>query len=167
MTNRLSKATLRCRSIPPLPGVQQAVFAYGYPEGGSELSITRGIVSRIEFADFYIGVEGLRIQIDAAINPGNSGGPVVAEGKLIGIAFSRLDKSDNIAYIIPMEKSRCSSRTLTTVAMMASQCYRSRFKTFENQDAMTKLNLDKKTTGVLGRKSIAPAHHTHLRSTTS
>ncbi len=36
---------------------------------------------------------GLRIQVDAAINPGNSGGPAVADGHLIGIAFSRLQQS--------------------------------------------------------------------------
>ena len=52
-----------------LPGLQQTVFAYGYPQGGEELSITRGIVSRIEYADYNMLTDGLRIQVDAAINP--------------------------------------------------------------------------------------------------
>jgi hypothetical protein len=36
-----------------LPKIQQTVFAYGYPEGGTDLSITRGIVSRLESATSY------------------------------------------------------------------------------------------------------------------
>ena len=58
-----------------LPEIKDAVMVYGYPEGGTSLSITKGIVSRIEFVPYNAPVSGLRIQIDAAINPGNSGGP--------------------------------------------------------------------------------------------
>ncbi len=87
-----------------LPGIKDAVMAYGYPEGGNSLSITKGIVSRIEFAGYNHSTSGLRIQIDAAINPGNSGGPAVVGDKMIGLAFSRLDSADNIGYIIPSEE---------------------------------------------------------------
>ena len=79
-------------------------MVYGYPTGGSSLSITKGIVSRIEFAPYNFPVSGLRIQIDAAINPGNSGGPAVAGDKMIGLAFSRLNNAENIGYIIPCEE---------------------------------------------------------------
>jgi len=72
-----------------LPAIKDAVMAYGYPEGGTSLSITKGIVSRIEFTGYNYGVGGLRIQIDAAINPGNSGGPAVVGDKMIGLAYSR------------------------------------------------------------------------------
>ena len=34
-----------------LPNVRDQVFAYGYPTGGTSLSITKGIVSRIEGSD--------------------------------------------------------------------------------------------------------------------
>src|ERR1700716_2203515 len=57
-----------------LPQIKDAVLAYGFPTGGNSLSITKGIVSRIEFAAYNFPVSGLRIQVDAAINPGNSGG---------------------------------------------------------------------------------------------
>jgi S1-C subfamily serine protease len=87
-----------------LPEIKDAVMAYGYPEGGNSLSITKGIVSRIEFTGYNHSVSGLRIQIDAAINPGNSGGPAVAGDKMIGLAFSRLDSANNIGYIIPCEE---------------------------------------------------------------
>ncbi|HSY44032.1 MAG TPA: trypsin-like peptidase domain-containing protein, partial [Candidatus Acidoferrum sp.] len=79
---------------------------YGYPVGGDNLSITKGIVSRVEFASYNFPNDGLRAQIDAAINPGNSGGPVVVNGKMIGIAFSKLSskETEDIGYIIPCEE---------------------------------------------------------------
>ncbi len=98
-------------SHPPLawssktPQVEDAVLVYGYPVGGDSLSITKGIVSRVEYASYNYPVAGLRVQIDAAINPGNSGGPAVVDGKMIGLAFSRLGgTSQNIGYIIPDEE---------------------------------------------------------------
>src|SRR5471030_2179233 len=88
-----------------LPDVRDAVLAYGYPTGGTSLSITKGIVSRIEFVRYNYPVSGLRIQIDAAINPGNSGGPAIAGDKMIGLAFSRAGgDTQNIGYIIPNEE---------------------------------------------------------------
>src|SRR5436305_769750 len=35
-----------------IPAIKDAVMVYGYPTGGSSLSITKGIVSRIEFAPY-------------------------------------------------------------------------------------------------------------------
>ncbi len=87
-----------------LPGVKDMVLAYGYPEGGNSLAITKGIVSRVEFAYFRYPAAGLRIQIDAAINPGNSGGPAIVGDKMIGLTYSRLNDADNIGYIIPSEE---------------------------------------------------------------
>ena len=98
------------KSRPPLarakslPLIKDAVLAYGFPTGGTSLSITRGIVSRIEFVSYGYLSTGLRIQIDAALNPGNSGGPAIAAGKMIGLAFSHLQGSENISYIIPNEE---------------------------------------------------------------
>jgi S1-C subfamily serine protease len=87
-----------------LPAVRDQVLAYGFPTGGSTLSITKGIVSRIEFVPYGSHVSGLRVQVDAAINPGNSGGPVVARDQMIGLVFSQLGGAQNIGYIIPTEE---------------------------------------------------------------
>ena len=89
-----------------LPQIKDAVLAYGFPTGGTSLSITKGIVSRIEFVPYNYPTSGLRIQIDAAINPGNSGGPAIAGDKMIGLAFSRLGDAQNIGYIIPERGNR-------------------------------------------------------------
>ena len=87
-----------------LPDAKDAVMVYGYPTGGTSLSITKGIISRIEFTGYNMSTPGLRIQIDAAINPGNSGGPAVVDDEMIGLAFSHLHGAQNIGYIIPTEE---------------------------------------------------------------
>ena len=73
----------------------------GYPIGGDRLSVTEGVVSRIEVSA-YAQTERplLAIQLDAAINSGNSGGPVFNGDRLIGIAFQSLDEGENISYAI-------------------------------------------------------------------
>ncbi len=87
-----------------LPRVKDSVNVYGYPTGGTELSVTQGIVSRIEYTDYYYQATGLRIQVDAALNFGNSGGPAVSDGKLVGLVFSLIQNSQNIGYLIPVEE---------------------------------------------------------------
>ena len=104
MTSRSSTRIRRLPARATLPQIKDAVLAYGFPTGGTTLSITKGIVSRIEFVPYNFPVSGLRIQIDAAINPGNSGGPAVAGDKMIGLAFSTLGDAQNIGYIIPNEE---------------------------------------------------------------
>ena len=85
-----------------LPPMQSSVAAVGYPVGGDNVSITVGVLSRVEPLEYsHSGKELLGAQIDAAINPGNSGGPVLHEGKVVGIAFQGLGESQNIGYMIP------------------------------------------------------------------
>lgn len=88
--------------IGDLPDVGNKVTVYGFPTGGNDLSITSGIVSRIENIDFsYDNYTDLGIQIDAAINPGNSGGPVIMDTALAGVAFQGKSSSQSIGYMIP------------------------------------------------------------------
>lgn len=94
-----------------LPQLQDHVNVIGFPTGGEGVSITRGVVSRIEPIQYaHASVHLLGIQIDAAINSGNSGGPALLEGtnnnssqknEVAGIAFQCLLGADNIGYIIP------------------------------------------------------------------
>ncbi len=135
-----------------VPALQQTVFVYGYPEGGSELSITRGIVSRVEFAAYYHSVEGLRVQVDAAINPGNSGGPAVADGKLVGIAFSRLQRSDNIGYIIPAEEIELFLADLKDGRYGGKPALQIDVQKMENDALRARFKLAKKAKGVLVRR---------------
>ncbi len=87
--------------IGELANLTDRVSVLGYPMGGDRLSVTEGIVSRIEMNAYTQTQRSLlTIQIDAAINEGNSGGPVVRDGKLVGVAFQALDEGQNIGYMI-------------------------------------------------------------------
>ena len=88
-----------------VPPIESAVSVYGYPLGGERLSVTRGVVSRIDFETYtHSAVDShLVIQIDAAINPGNSGGPVLQNGKVVGVAFQGYsgEVAQNMGFMIP------------------------------------------------------------------
>jgi S1-C subfamily serine protease len=88
--------------IGEMPKLQQEVVVYGFPIGGLTLSITSGIVSRVELDTYTQSARKLlSVQIDAAINEGNSGGPVVSAGSVVGIAMQGMDDADNVGYMIP------------------------------------------------------------------
>ena len=82
---------------------EEEVQVYGFPMGGVGLSITKGIVSRIEM-DYYAHSNAFLLvsQIDAPINPGNSGGPVIASGEVVGIVHQGFIMGQNIGYMIPV-----------------------------------------------------------------
>ncbi|XP_058077873.1 protease Do-like 2, chloroplastic isoform X2 [Magnolia sinica] len=88
-----------------LPCLQDSVTVVGYPLGGDTISVSKGVVSRIEVTSYAHGATDLLgIQIDAAINPGNSGGPAFNDqGECIGVAFQvyRSEEAENIGYVIP------------------------------------------------------------------
>lgn len=87
-----------------LPSLNDTVIVLGYPMGGGRLSLTKGVVSRIDYNLYaHSSVDShLVMQVDAAINPGNSGGPVLFNNKVIGIAFQGISASQNIGYTIPL-----------------------------------------------------------------
>jgi len=86
-----------------LPKVEQKIVVYGYPMGGSTLSATIGVVSRVEHHVYaHSGESFLAVQVDAAVNPGNSGGPALSEGKIVGVVMQVIKKSQNIGYLVPI-----------------------------------------------------------------
>jgi len=136
-----------------IPAIKEPVMAYGYPTGGSSLSITKGIVSRIEFAGYNFPVSGLRIQIDAAINPGNSGGPALVGDKMIGLAFSRLGGgTENIGYIIPCEEIELFLRDIADGRFDGKPALYDELQTLENPALRAFLKLDKAVEGIVVNK---------------
>lgn len=134
-----------------LPQVKDSVLVYGYPTGGSSLSITKGIVSRIEFANYNYPVSGLRVQIDAAINSGNSGGPALAGDKVIGLAYSRLTAGDNIGYIIPGEEIDLFLKDIADGRYDGKPTMLDEFQPLTNPALRAYLKLDKTVSGVVLR----------------
>jgi S1-C subfamily serine protease len=85
-----------------LPALRDQVAVVGYPVGGDELSITEGVVSRIEVQRYEHSQRHLlAVTVDAAINEGNSGGPVFHKGRVVGIAFQSMPDAENIGEMVP------------------------------------------------------------------
>ena len=78
------------------------VMALGFPLSshlGSELSVTRGIVSSERKIDGYD-----YLQTDAALNPGNSGGPLVnRDGEVIGMNTSKHSAAEGVGFALSMD----------------------------------------------------------------
>jgi len=88
--------------IGDLPALRDRVSVVGFPVGGEEISITEGVVSRIEVQRYSHSQRHLlAVTVDAAINKGNSGGPVFKDDKVAGIAFQKLSGADNIGEMVP------------------------------------------------------------------
>ena len=86
-----------------VPQLQRSVICLGYPIGGDNISVSKGVVSRVDVTEYaHAGEYLLAVQIDAAINPGNSGGPALLDDKVVGVAFESLDEGENVGYIIPV-----------------------------------------------------------------
>jgi len=147
-----------------LPALKTKINVLGYPTGGDTLSVTEGVVSRIEYAAYSYTGRALRIQVDAAINPGNSGGPGVVENKIVGIVFSKFSSGDNIGYLIPSLVIRQFLNDWT-----ADKKYDGFPKigvvgaTLENPSIRKYLKLKKEVTGVVIHKVTRPEAHELLK----
>lgn len=85
-----------------LPDLRDRVAVVGFPVGGEEVSITEGVVSRIEVQRYSHSQRHLlAVTVDAAINKGNSGGPVFKNGQVVGIAFQKLENAESIGEMVP------------------------------------------------------------------
>ncbi len=132
-----------------LPEIKEAVSVYGYPTGGTSLSITKGIVSRIEFTNYGAHTQGLRIQIDAAVNPGNSGGPALVDDKMIGLTFSGVRGADNIGYIIPTEEVDLFLKDVSDGKYDYKPTIVDSLQTLENEALRARLGFSKKPVGMV------------------
>lgn len=135
-----------------LPDEKDSVLVYGYPTGGTSLSITKGIVSRIEFTNYIYPASGLRIQIDAAVNPGNSGGPAVVGDKMVGLAFSFLGGTQNIGYIIPSEEIDLFLKSQSTGRYEGKPGFYDELQTLENPALRSFLHLAATDEGIVVHK---------------
>ncbi|KAL9283464.1 putative peptidase Do [Arabidopsis thaliana] len=86
-----------------IPSIGETIFAVGYPCGGVTISVTKGIVSRVEVDDYcHSSTELLTIQIDATVRCGNSGGPVIRGNKVV-VVFQGKERI-NFNHLVSMKK---------------------------------------------------------------
>ena len=85
-----------------LPVQTTEVYAFGYPMSSTNISVTKGIISRHLIGDYTKYTKGLYIQTDTSINPGNSGGPVMTKaGKVVGMVKGKTNNTEGMSFIIP------------------------------------------------------------------
>ncbi len=134
---------------PQLPLNGQSVKVYGYPIGGSDLSTTEGVVSRIELAPMFNGAMALRIQVDAAVNPGNSGGPAISDGRMIGVVFSKAKQAESTGYLIAGEEVVAFLQDIEDGSYDGRPQWMHSFQSLENESLREFHGLNKDTGGVL------------------
>jgi S1-C subfamily serine protease len=133
-----------------LPKMGDQVKVFGFPMGGDKLSITEGVVSRIEVSNYTHSYESfLTVQIDAAINPGNSGGPVISNGRLVGVAFQCYNSSQNIGYCVPSTIVRDFLKHVSGKKRVGFPTLGIITQNLENECFRKKLGMSDKQTGVV------------------
>ncbi len=133
-----------------LPDLEDRVSVLGYPVGGEELSVTEGVVSRIEVQCYSHSERFLMaVTVDAAINDGNSGGPVVMDGKVVGIAFQSLDEAENIGEMVPPPLIRHFLKCVDEGTDPAIPSLSIAWQTMQNPILRLSKGLDEGSSGVL------------------
>jgi S1-C subfamily serine protease len=135
-----------------LPPPKAKVQVYGYPVGGDAVSITEGIVSRIEFVDLEPQLQGLRIQVDAAMNAGNSGGPAIVNGEVVGVNRAKLGTAENIGYLVPSEEVGWFLKDIEDGNYDGKPQLFQRSQSLENEGLRKRLGIPEKETGILLRQ---------------
>ncbi len=134
----------------PLPHAQEEVNVYGFPMGGDTLSITKGVISRIEHQTYvHSSVPLLAVQIDAAINPGNSGGPALVDGRIVGVAMQGIPQADNIGFIVPIPIIEHFITDIKTGQLDGIPGLGIATQNMENPDMRRRFGMDEDQSGVL------------------
>lgn len=142
---------LQPATLGELPSFQDRVAVVGFPVGGEEVSITEGVVSRIEVQEYVHSQRFLlAVTVDAAINGGNSGGPVFdAEGAVVGIAFQGMDDADNVGHMVPVPIVERFLHAIEKDLPLDIPGLGIRWQTLENPALRRSVGLKEKETGIL------------------
>src|SRR5262249_12495515 len=140
--------------------VQDNVAVYGFPVGGNDLAVTKGVVSRIDFGHYYDRTPGMVIQVSAAINPGNSGGPARGGNEMIGLGFNRVKDGAKTGHPIPNEEIDLFLKDIQQNGRYRGKpadAAGTRFQGLENPALRRMLKLGKEVKGVL----VCPPERPH------
>jgi len=136
--------------IGELPELRDRVSVVGFPVGGEEVSVTEGVVSRVEVQSYtHSQRDLLAVTVDAAINEGNSGGPVLKDGKVVGIAFQTLEDAESIGEMVPAPVIRHFLRGIDEQPQLELPGLGIATQNLENPGLRRKLGMPDKLTGVL------------------
>lgn len=132
-----------------LPQTMQTVHVCGYPIGGAGLSVTKGVISRIEYGPIQGLDFGLRIQLDAALNPGNSGGPAIIGGRMVGLVYGFSAEGQNIGYVVSGYEIAAFLKDMRDGRYDGRHQLQDNWQPLHNEALRAKLGLARNVTGVL------------------
>ncbi len=139
-----------------LPKTQEEVLVYGFPKGGDTLSITKGVISRIEHEVYaQSNLPFLAAQIVAPINPGNSGGPAIIDNNIVGIIMQTLLKSESIGYMVPPPVIKHFLEDIKNGKYNGYPSLGIRTQNIENEGLKKKYNMGDADTGVLVTRVVS------------
>jgi S1-C subfamily serine protease len=152
VANRNFYPNSRPFDIGELASVGDEIEVYGYPNWNEQLTVTKGIVSRVSHEHYvHSNVSLLTCQIDAAINPGNSGGPVIADNKLIGVAM-QMGQGENEGYIVPVPILEHFLDDIEDEKYDGIPELGISYQTMDSQDMRSYYGMNEEQTGILVRK---------------
>jgi S1-C subfamily serine protease len=132
------------------PVANDAVVLMGFPAGGTGLAVTRGVVSRIDYAPYNDLTDGMRIQVDAVAGPGNSGGPALVDGKMVGLVFRH---AQNAGIVIPNEEIDAFLEDVRDGRYDGKPRVVDHFQPLVNEALRKKLGIGRADRGMLVRKT--------------
>ena len=140
-----------------LPDVRDQVSAFGFPTGGDTLSITSGVVTRVEHVAYLQSWQRLlAIQMDAAIAAGSSGGPLLHDGNLVGVAVQTSGTNDTIGCSVAAPVVRQFLEDVADGRVDGVPSLGIRIQTLESSALKASLQVPEGETGVLV-KTVAAA----------
>jgi hypothetical protein len=131
------------------PAANDPVVLMGFPVDGTGLAVSRGVVSRIDYATYADLTEGIRIRVDTPPGPGNSGGPAPVDGKMVGLVFRR---AQNAGFVIPNEEIDTYLQDVKDGHYDGKPRVADHFQTLVNEALRKKLGLARSDRGVLVRE---------------
>ena len=133
-----------------LPRLREDITVVGFPVGGDEVSVTEGVVSRVEVQPYdHSQHELLAVTVDAAINAGNSGGPAFQQGRVVGVAFQGLDDAENIGDLVPAPVIRAFLEAAERSPLVALPALSITSQSLENPCLRQRIGLGGEDGGVL------------------
>ena len=132
-----------------LPEIKDTVSVYGFPEEGSNVSITTATVTRIDFASSGRSYTGLHVWLNTTVNVGLTGGPVIYKNQFLGIAVSYKSGDQPVTFIVPYEEVEGFLKALTPKGYPGKPVIVQEFQKIANPALRSFLNLPPEMHGML------------------
>ncbi|MGA7724320.1 MAG: trypsin-like peptidase domain-containing protein [Opitutaceae bacterium] len=140
-----------------LPDIKDSVSVYGFPDEGSNVSISTATVARIDYGTYGHRYTGLHLWLHPSANEGLSGGPVVYKNMILGVACCLKNGEATSSFIVPCEEVNEFLGSITPSGYPGKPVVSQGFQHISNPALRSFLKLDPAVHGMLvGEAEPAP-----------